>query len=381
MISHLSIENFKSIRTMDLNCRKINIFLGEPNTGKSNILEALGILSWCGQSKIKKEIPTKITPDYNAFPTTSLSIYQSASSIESEMQKMQEISSYVRFEKMQNLFFKNQINLPIFISIRDSSNPKLNPNFSIQTVMITMGGDSCKVIHRNGIDIDEIKRQSGGAEIAELNFSGRIRNVMRKAREFNYIFFYRFVDLFQFPDPSNAPLKSPYGQNLFSVVMYDKRCLDIMKNLFSSSEFKFVLKPGENKFEFQQEEDNIVYTYPYLISSDTFRHIAFFTIAIASQKNATLIFEEPESHTFPYYTKYLAEQIGNDQSNQFFIVTHNRYLLSTLIEKVSKDNIAVNIVHRKNGETHISQLNESQISDIICTDPFFDMEAFLESDE
>ena len=43
--------------------------------------------------------------------------------------------------------------------------------------------------------------------------------------------------------------------------------------------------------------------------------------------------------------------------------------------------IAVNIVHRKNGETHISQLNESQISDIICTDPFFDMEAFLESDE
>lgn len=94
-----------------------------------------------------------------------------------------------------------------------------------------------------------------------------------------------------------------------------------------------------------------------------------------------LIFEEPESHTFPYYTKYLAEQIGKDLSNQFFIVTHNRYLLSTLIEKVSKDSIAVNIVHRKKGETQISQLNESQISDIICTDPFFDLEAFLESDK
>jgi len=244
-----------------------------------------------------------------------------------------------------------------------------------------MGGDYCKVIHREGKDPEEIKKQSGGEEISELNFSGIVRNAKSAIHEFGNIYFYRFVDLFQFPDPSNAPLKSPYGQNLFSVVMYDKKCLEIMKNLFSSSEFKFVLKPGENKFEFQQEEDNIVYKYPYLISSDTFRHVAFFTIAIASQKNAMLIFEEPESHTFPYYTKYLAEQIGKDLSNQFFIVTHNRYLLSTLIEKVSKDSIAVNIVHRKKGETQISQLNESQISDIICTDPFFDLEAFLESDK
>lgn len=364
---------------MDLNCRKINIFLGEPNTGKSNILEALGILSWCGQSKIRKENPKKITPDYNAFPTTSPSIYQSTSSIESEIQKIQEISSYVRFEKMQNLFFKNQINQPISISTRDNSNSIKNS--LLHNIRITMGGDNCKVIHREGNDPEEIKRQSGGEEIAELNFSGSVKNGKRAVHEYVNIFFYRFIDLVQFVDSSNTPLKAPYGQNLFSVVMYDKKCLEIMKGLFSSSEFKFVLKPGENKFEFQQEEDNIVYTYPYLISSDTFRHIAFFTIAIASQKNATLIFEEPESHTFPYYTKYLAEQISNDQSNQFFIVTHNRYLLSTLIEKASKDNISVNIVHRKNGETQISQLNESQISDIICTDPFFDLEAFLESDE
>ena len=379
MISNLSIENFKSIRKMDLNCRKINIFLGEPNTGKSNILEALGILSWCGQSKIKKEISSNISPNYIDFPSTSTNIYQSVSSPEYELQKMQEISSYIRFEKMQNLFFKNQINQPISISIRE--NPNRISNSLLQNILIIMGGDYCKVIHREGKDLEEIKKQSGGEEISELNFSGIVRNGKSAIHEFGNIYFYRFVVLFQFPDPSNAPLKSPYGQNLFSVVMYDKKCLEIMKNLFSSSEFKFVLKPGENKFEFQQEEDNIVYTYPYLISSDTFRHVAFFTIAIASQKNAMLIFEEPESHTFPYYTKYLAEQIGKDLSNQFFIVTHNRYLLSTLIEKVSKDSIAVNIVHRKKGETQITQLNESQISDIICTDPFFDLEAFLESDK
>lgn len=370
MISQLLIENFKSIRKLDLNCRKINIFIGEPNTGKSNILEALGLLSWCGQSNIIKNHPTQSLPDYNAFATSPPP--SQISPDELNLQKMQEIISYIRFEKTQNLFYKNQINNPISISMYDNR---------FVTVMITMDGNVCAVTYRQGKDLPEIKRQIGGSEITQLDFSGRIKGIKRNPNEFESIFFYRFVDLLQFPDPSNAPLKAPYGQNLFSVVMYDKKCLDIMKGLFTSSEFKFVLKPDENKFEFQQEEDNIVYTYPYLISSDTLRHIAFYSIAIASQRNASLIFEEPESHTFPYYTKYLAKQIGNDPTNQFFIVTHNRYLLSTLIETVSKEHIAVNIVHKNKGETQVYQLTPDQISDIICTDPFFDLESFMENIE
>ena len=76
MISHLSIENFKSIRKLDLNCKKINIFIGEPDTGKSNILEALGVLSWCGQSNLKKEPLQHASFEYNnSFPTTVPNTY------------------------------------------------------------------------------------------------------------------------------------------------------------------------------------------------------------------------------------------------------------------------------------------------------------------
>jgi AAA15 family ATPase/GTPase len=46
MITKLSIANFKSIRQLNIDCKKINLFIGEPNTGKSNILEALALLSW-----------------------------------------------------------------------------------------------------------------------------------------------------------------------------------------------------------------------------------------------------------------------------------------------------------------------------------------------
>ncbi len=46
MINKLEIKNFKSIKHLELDCKRVNIFIGKPNVGKSNILEALGIFSW-----------------------------------------------------------------------------------------------------------------------------------------------------------------------------------------------------------------------------------------------------------------------------------------------------------------------------------------------
>ena len=69
MIKKLSISNFKSVRQLDIDCKKVNLFIGEPNTGKSNILEALALLSWCTR------------------PTEAL------------------LNNYVRFELIQNLFY------------------------------------------------------------------------------------------------------------------------------------------------------------------------------------------------------------------------------------------------------------------------------------
>ncbi|SFF36300.1 Protein of unknown function [Thermoflexibacter ruber] len=43
-IRNLEIQNFKSIKHMQLACNGGDIFIGEPNTGKSNILEALSLL-------------------------------------------------------------------------------------------------------------------------------------------------------------------------------------------------------------------------------------------------------------------------------------------------------------------------------------------------
>ena len=45
VIHNVSIRHFKSIRELDFACKRVNLFIGEPNVGKSNVLEALGLFS------------------------------------------------------------------------------------------------------------------------------------------------------------------------------------------------------------------------------------------------------------------------------------------------------------------------------------------------
>ena len=43
---NIKIENFKSLKSVELkDCSRINLFIGKPNVGKSNILEALSLFS------------------------------------------------------------------------------------------------------------------------------------------------------------------------------------------------------------------------------------------------------------------------------------------------------------------------------------------------
>ena len=48
MIQMMTIQRFKSIRSLAMECAKVNVFIGPPDTGKTNILEALYLLSRLG---------------------------------------------------------------------------------------------------------------------------------------------------------------------------------------------------------------------------------------------------------------------------------------------------------------------------------------------
>ena len=107
-----------------------------------------------------------------------------------------------------------------------------------------------------------------------------------------------------------------------------------MEEFFQKYGLKLVMKPNERVFELvKQTRSAHSLAYPYALASDTLRRIIFYMVAMVSNKDSVLVFEEPESNAFPYYTKYLGERIALDETNQFFIATHNPYLLSAIVEK------------------------------------------------
>jgi len=55
MISQLDIENFKSIYKESIELGRVNIFIGENGCGKTNILEALGMISAAKYGEIKND--------------------------------------------------------------------------------------------------------------------------------------------------------------------------------------------------------------------------------------------------------------------------------------------------------------------------------------
>ena len=48
MIERIAVENFKSLRSVDLTLGRVNLFVGTNASGKSNFLEALRVLEGIG---------------------------------------------------------------------------------------------------------------------------------------------------------------------------------------------------------------------------------------------------------------------------------------------------------------------------------------------
>ena len=324
MITKLSVSNFKSVRQLDIECKKINLFIGEPNTGKSNILEALALMSWA---------PSPI----------------------------QNLGNYVRFQSTQNLFYDHLVDHEIHISL-SLSHGILDTGLYVRFVN----------------DRFEFRIEPSGA-LATIDYEGRFAGG-QVVQQTGDIKFFRFKNLPNYTDATPGALKPPDGANLFSVVFGSENLRETMKEFFRKYGLKLFMKPQERVFELVKQADDSLISYPYTLASDTLRRIIFYTVAIASNKDSALVFEEPESNAFPYYTKYLGERIALDQTNQFFIATHNPYLLSAVIEKARKEDVRVFITYFKDFQTRVKPLTPDHVAELMEADPFFNLDRFIEEE-
>ncbi len=323
MIKTLEIKNFKSIKQLKLDCKRVNVFIGEPNTGKSNILESLGLLSFGFYNR------------YGYF-----------------------LKSFVRYERVSNLFYDEELDYKVEID-----------------------GDSIafRVGFKDGGFTGEIRDSIKNVQLTQLN--GDMKDLRINSSEaLSQFKYYKFAVKESFDRPESDYLLPPSGDNLCSLLLARRDLRSISGKIFSQTGFKLGLRPQERKLELRKEIDDVTISHPYSLTSETLQRLVFYIAAIMSNKDSVLVFEEPEAHTFPYYTKYLAEVIALDENkNQYFISTHNPYFLEPILEKTPKDEIGIFITYFKDYQTKVKQLSQRELEKIMEIDVFLNLDRFVKA--
>lgn len=342
MIKNISIENFKSIKNLNFEARRVNIFIGEPNTGKSNVLEALGV-----------------TGLYN--DTTK------------------DINGYVRYSRFTDLFFDVDSQHP---SVHNQKRADIQTD-DLKTLLLTVG-DSLDLSFYQSLE----KKDDEPLVHLRFNKSGNIviEDNINITFEYPQTHYYKFSEnLAKQIRESNIfsdSLLTPFGDNLFEIILYNKELKMLIGELFKEKGLEINFNISEKKIEIIKERrDNVSISLPFSSVSDTLQRVIFYLAAMLSNKNSALIFEEPESHIFPFYNQYLAETIGLDEEsgNQYFIATHNPYFLGSIAQKTKIEDLAVFITYMENHETRLRQLREDEYPELFDFDIFYNLDRFIEA--
>ncbi len=308
MIKRFAIKSFKSIKSLEFECNRINVLIGPPNTGKSNILEALSYLSYSFRPKGPQ-----------------------AANLE----------DFIRFDHYDDLFYDNEVSQPIDIKFDDY---RLQINYDQNL-------------------IDQLYKQE--KEISLKDYSGPS------------IRYYKFKDRERYDSSFPDYLLPANGNNLFFLLLTHKNLRELIIEILKPFDLSLGLRKNEMKIEITKTIEGITISYPYKNVSDTLKRLIFHTIAIETSNNAVLVFEEPEVHAFPYYTKFFAEKVAlnKNNKNQYFFSTHNPYFLMPLLEK-TKD---VNVFATKweNFQTNIYRLDNEKILSYE-SDTFFNLDNLIE---
>lgn len=371
-LNWVEIKNFKSIKDLRLDCKRVNIFIGKPNVGKSNILEGLGLL---GSSYDMFEPILKRTVRFKSFSNLFYDddfLYP----IEINSDKLKAQIQYHQFYERYFLIIGQEEWFNRVINTINKNITALSPKASIDDFSALISG-----LH-SAERVALARKANGYEEVEVFRFaipeSGKHASGRENVSLYNPVKVYKFRDYIRYDIQISDYLMPPNGENLFAVVNHDEQLRKDISDLFKDNSLEFVLSKKDKAFWIQKRIDGYVYSYPYLSVADTFQRFVFYISAIESNKNSVIVFEEPEVHSFPPYTQEMAYRMIYDESNQYFISTHSPYMLHPFIEKMDYKDLNVFITYYQDYQTRVRALTEEEFRDILdySTNVFFNLRKF-----
>lgn len=358
-LQNLEIKNFKSIKHIETDCKRVNVFIGKPNVGKSNILEALGLFS-------------------APYSTNENKIF----------------SEFIRYEEISNLFYDDDLLNNIEINTdKVRAIMRYHANNINQADLMIGNGEWMNQLSVIKDSIYSIQNEFKNLQTSHTDFqtdsnyikpyynSFQLNGVTSKnSLEYNSpIKKYYFKELKDLSNKFPSYLMPPIGNNLFTIVDHNKELRKEIVDIFSEYGLNFVASKKESKFEIQKSVDGYINKFNYSSIADTFQRLIFYYAVIDSNKNSVLILEEPEVHSFPPYTKELSNRIIDSKENQFFITTHSPYLLQNLISSLDSLELNVFITYFENYETKIKKLSSEELRKVseFSVDLFYNLKQFV----
>jgi AAA15 family ATPase/GTPase len=324
-LDHITIENFKSIQHLPIqNLNRINLFIGRPNVGKSNIIEALSLFSipYLKENSSKK------------------------------------ISNLIRVEAETELFYNGNIE-------RDA--------------VVTTNLGNCRLGYspKEGlkIDIDFFGNSFLYKVDDKLIVKGGFRNESFDPPIKKYVF---KTDV-KYRRSHSKYLVPPFGFNLLSIIEHYDDLKQQVYKLFKEYNLEIAFDKGSQTIKIiQSDVKNEIFLIPYNSIADTLQRIIFYKAAIASNNNSVLLFEEPEAHSFPPYMAHLTQEMIYKRDNQYFIATHSPFILNDLLEN-GRNDLAVFVVHYEDHETKVRKLSVDEMHDVFQSgvDLFTNNESFV----
>lgn len=366
-INNIEIQNFKSIKHCVIDgCKRINVFVGPPNAGKSNILEGMGLCSLIeGNSR------------------------------------SQFFNDYVRYEKVSSLFYNKNIDSPFGVLFNKQSfgltglfeKSKTVSNFYLshyntknsEVGFVRQLADLSLIFNIN----DELyfkdykEKNSDKKGHITRGWSWRFDKDEIKSIEYlknSKIKKYQFKDNTKFKDYNSNELHIPYGENIGTFLAYQNgKLFEVIQSLVTPNSFE-IESNGNIRFKKEAINGGFPISFSYNEIADTLQRLIFHLTAIMSNKDSVLLFEEPEANCYEPYILDITNAIKYDEhNNQYFIVTHSDYIVKEFLrDEKTRNETNIYLVGLDDDGSTIVRLADRKISEDVYeygTNVFFNYDA------
>ena len=333
----LRIRNFKSIREMDITLGRVNVIIGPMGTGKSNILEALGMLG--------------------RFQT----------------QDPWDMRGTVRHRMIRDLFHGQDPGAALRVSL-DTARVAV-----VQKGLHYAGyGETC---YRPGFH-GAFELTAGTTRFERMGAAacppGKHEGACPVIR------FYRFRDEVEW-DRSLAAhsanwLTPPDGRNLPAVLANWPEFRESLNGRLQADLPRLSVSGEEGWIRFLGPSSRRTIEIPDYMAPDSMVRLALVRAALETNRNAVVVMEEPEERLAPEDIVHTAERIGlDDESGNVHVLStrSNRFLMG-LVAKTRKEDLNVLLAHHDGRQTLLRRMPDGLMPELFERNALANFDYFLE---